>query len=314
METPWSGFSPADQAKIKSELDNAERLKNGLQDVDITENKEVKSLSLSKKSKVNPKKTPHFSNMNAYHTDSLPAEALLSTKTKQEKGSESPVHVKLRILEDKPTSFEIMEAVPQENETVFIGEQANLEKKDVDLDESSCSQSPTSSLPVDLLQNGGKKNIVSLDEFEKKQKLIEEQNRLKKQMLAKALALRKMKTQSETLKLQKIQEELSKLDANLSNDVCILRSHIEMASVELAEAEKRYLKAEHEFVEAKQLLFSKRERKDLLTEHLCTIIEQNEMRKARRLTDLMIQLDDEEYRAEPSVQQHIDPVKRSENV
>lgn len=63
------------------------------------------------------------------------------------------------------------------------------------------------------------------------------------------------------------------------------------------------MKAEHEFVEAKQLLFSKRERKDLLTEHLCTIIEQNEMRKARRLTDLMIQLDDEEYRAEPSVQQ-----------
>lgn len=59
------------------------------------------------------------------------------------------------------------------------------------------------------------------------------------------------------------------------------------------------MKAEHEFVEAKQLLFSKRERKDLLTEHLCTIIEQNEMRKAHRLTDLMIQLDDEEHRPEP---------------
>lgn len=28
METPWSGFSPADQAKIKSELDDAERLSN----------------------------------------------------------------------------------------------------------------------------------------------------------------------------------------------------------------------------------------------------------------------------------------------
>ncbi|KZS15156.1 Uncharacterized protein APZ42_019201 [Daphnia magna] len=316
METPWSGFSPADQAKIKSELDDAERLKNDLQDADITENKEVKSPSLSKKSKVNSKKTPHFLNMNAHHTDGLPAEALFLTKTKQEKGSESPVHVKLRILEDRPTSFEIMETVPQENETVFTGEQANLETQDVNhqVDESPCSQSPNSALPVDLLQNGGKKNLVNLDEFEKKQKLIEEQNRLKKQMLAKALALRKMKTQTEALKLQQIQEELSKLDANLSNDVCILRSHIEMASVELAEAEKRYMKAEHEFVEAKQLLFSKRERKDLLTEHLCTIIEQNEMRKARRLTDLMIQLDDEEYRAEPSVQQLIDPVKTSDNV
>lgn len=61
---------------------------------------------------------------------------------------------------------------------------------------------------------------------------------------------------------------------------------------------KRYTRAEREFVEAKQLLFSKRERKDLLTEHLCTIIEQNELRKAHRLTDLMIQLDDEDHRTE----------------
>lgn len=56
---------------------------------------------------------------------------------------------------------------------------------------------------------------------------------------------------------------------------------------------KRYMKAEREFIEAKQLLFSKKERKDLLTEHLCTIIEQNELRKAHRLTDLMVQLDGE---------------------
>ena len=53
---------------------------------------------------------------------------------------------------------------------------------------------------------------------------------------------------------------------------------------------KRYVRAEREFIEAKQLLFGKRERKELLTEHLCTIIEQNEMRKAHRLTDLMVQL------------------------
>lgn len=46
-----------------------------------------------------------------------------------------------------------------------------------------------------------------------------------------------MKTQAEAQKLQQIQEELSKLDANLSNDVGILRGHIEIASVELADAE-----------------------------------------------------------------------------
>lgn len=48
---------------------------------------------------------------------------------------------------------------------------------------------------------------------------------------------RKMKTQAEAQKLQQIQEELSKLDASLTNDVCILRSHIEVASAELTEAE-----------------------------------------------------------------------------
>ena len=135
-----------------------------------------------------------------------------------------------------------------------------------------------------------------------------------------------MKTQAEAQKLQQIQEELSKLDASLSNDVGILRSHIEIASVELAEAEyalnafffkflvyivdpvlhlsrRRYSKAEREFVEAKQLLFSKRERKDLLTEHLCTIIQENEMRKAHRLTDLMVQLTDQDQIAEAALNQ-----------
>lgn len=100
---------------------------------------------------------------------------------------ESPVHVKLRILED--TSFEIMEAAPLEN---GINDQGSSESQDVsdEAHESPCCQPPNSTLSVDLLQNGGKKDPVNLDEFEKKQKLIEEQNRLKKQMLAKALALR----------------------------------------------------------------------------------------------------------------------------
>ncbi|XP_046652560.1 RAB6-interacting golgin-like isoform X2 [Daphnia pulicaria] len=301
MATSWSGFSLEDQAKIKSELDIKREAKNetdsALQTADIsTENKEAKSIVMQKKNKVNPKKTSH-STISSCHTNDLPNEAMLSAKAKQEKVPESPVHVKLRISEDKPTSFEIMEAAPLEN---GINDQGSDESQNASDEghESTCCQPPNSTLSVDLLQNGGKKDPVNLDEFEKKQKLIEEQNRLKKQMLAKALALRKMKTQAEALKIHQIQEELSKLDANLSNDVCILRSHIEIASVELSEAEKRYTKAEREFVEAKQLLFNKRERKDLLTEHLCTIIEQNEMRKAHRLTDLMIQLDDEDHRAE----------------
>ena len=54
---------------------------------------------------------------------------------------------------------------------------------------------------------------------------------------------------------------------------------------------KRYDRAEKEFLEAKMLFFTKLERKELLTHHLCTIIEQNEMRKAQKLSELMEKLD-----------------------
>ena len=82
-----------------------------------------------------------------------------------------------------------METVPLENEIGMEDEVSN-EAQDTSQDESPCCQPSNPTLSVDLLQNGGKKEPVNLDEFEKKQKLIEEQNRLKKQMLAKALALR----------------------------------------------------------------------------------------------------------------------------
>lgn len=64
---------------------------------------------------------------------------------------------------------------------------------------------------------------------------------------------------------------------------------------------KRYTKAEREFIEAKELLFTKRERKELLTQHLCTIIEQNELRKAHRLTDLMTQLNEDDQLTEAAL-------------
>lgn len=41
-----------------------------------------------------------------------------------------------------------------------------------------------------VISNGVKKEKIDLDEFERRQKLIEEQNRIKKEMLGKALALR----------------------------------------------------------------------------------------------------------------------------
>nr|CAD7405587.1 unnamed protein product [Timema cristinae] len=135
------------------------------------------------------------------------------------------------------------------------------------------------------------KSSFTLYDFQIRQKMMEEQNRQRKDALSKALADRKKQTHEEARRLQHIQDELHKLDALLSNDVSILRNQIEEASIEFTEAQKRYDRAEKEFLEAKLLLFSKLERKEMLTEHLCRIIEQNEARKARKLSLLMDQLE-----------------------
>ena len=67
---------------------------------------------------------------------------------------------------------------------------------------------------------------------------------------------------------------------------------------------KRYERAEKEFVESKVDLQKKSELKEHLTEHLYTIIHQNELRKANKLSELMKELEMEqntEYQILPSL-------------
>lgn len=50
---------------------------------------------------------------------------------------------------------------------------------------------------------------------------------------------------------------------------------------------KRYEHAEAEFIAAKQILHDTSETKELLSEHLCNVIQQNEIRKAKKLAELL---------------------------
>lgn len=129
-----------------------------------------------------------------------------------------------------------------------------------------------------------------LEMFQEKQKFIEEQNRKRKEMLSKAILDRQKQTDQESRKLQIVQAELAKIDTLLNTDVQFLRESIEQASFEFMKAQKRYEDAEKEFIAAKLHLFGVSERKELLTDHLCSIIEQNEQRKAKRLMELMVEL------------------------
>lgn len=47
------------------------------------------------------------------------------------------------------------------------------------------------------------------------------------------------------------------------------------------------MKIESQFLKAKMDLHNASEKKELLTEHLCTVIAHNEDRKAQKLTELM---------------------------
>lgn len=101
---------------------------------------------------------------------------------------------------------------------------------------------------------------VNMAEFQIQQKLIEEQNRKRKEMLSKALEdryflicfsiqmyhfylcilqnyYREKQTAEETIRLEKIKKELQTLDAQLSGDVSILRKQIDKSCLAYSEAE-----------------------------------------------------------------------------
>ncbi|XP_049706485.2 RAB6-interacting golgin [Helicoverpa armigera] len=131
---------------------------------------------------------------------------------------------------------------------------------------------------------------VKLEELQLRQKLMEEQNKKRKEMLAKALADRTKQTTEEVMRLEKIKKELQVLDSQFSQDVAVLRQKIDQACLSYADAEKHYLKVEKEFLQAKIHLQKEKEKKELLTEHLCALITHNETRKAQKLETLMLEL------------------------
>lgn len=128
---------------------------------------------------------------------------------------------------------------------------------------------------------------MSLKDFEQQRKLMQEQNRQKRDMLQKVIEQHAQKTAAEANKLQEIKTELGKLDSELATDVAILRKQIDAASLHFSNVEKNYLNIENLFLKAKVELHQALERKEMLTEHLCTIISHNEERKAKRLSELM---------------------------
>jgi len=176
---------------------------------------------------------------------------------------------------------------PPNNENELLGtETTNGNCEKIEHEKKKEDDDPKQADP----QKASEASANKLEMFQEKQKFIEEQNRKRKEMLSKAILDRQKQTDQESRKLQIVQAELAKIDTLLNTDVQFLRESIEQASLEFMKAQKRYDDAEKEFIAAKLHLFGVSERKELLTDHLCSIIEQNEQRKAKRLTELMVEL------------------------
>jgi len=139
-------------------------------------------------------------------------------------------------------------------------------------------------------------NLSKIEALELRQKQMEGDNKRKRQLLLQEIADRRQRTAEEAQKLAHVQTELQKIDLLVATDVKILRQTIEVASVEYMQAKKRYHHAEKEFVESKLNLHIKQERKELLTEHLMTIIQESEDRKSKKLAELMnrLQIEDKD--------------------
>ncbi|XP_030385301.1 RAB6-interacting golgin [Scaptodrosophila lebanonensis] len=158
---------------------------------------------------------------------------------------------------------------------------------------TTATDDDASILPSSKDSNGDRLNTdspfkgISLKDFEQHRKMIQEQNKQKKQMLYEAIEQHTQKTAAESRKIEEIRHELSKLESDLAVDVALLRKQIDNASLHFATVEKQYIKIEAQFLKAKMDLHSASEKKELLTEHLCTVIAHNEDRKAQKLTELM---------------------------
>lgn len=194
-------------------------------------------------------------------------------------------HPPAMVMKAKPSKQEIRNQITLESKLTAsdLPDEAKL---------VNVSLSPPT-IPSQTVVNDEKteKKPIDLDEFTQKQKYMEEQNRVRKEQVAKALEDRTKRTLQEQQKLVAIQDEFKKLDDSLSNDVKILRKQIENASYDYTEAQKKYHKIEKEFLNAKMHLHQRLEKKEMLTEHLCAIIEKNEERKAEKLNELLAKLE-----------------------
>ena len=280
----WTGFTDEELRRLKNQESSEYR----------TSKINQKKAQTVKEKKLSRKIAPQVKNVNKETVEDVASESVEQKGTETMSNDDQQV-IEKQVLQERTSADPLLS---QEIRTAELSvdktpRQKEENFKDIDSTISKNDTSEEDMVDKVLVHTDYQKREmeqVTLEKIQKQQKIIEEQNKKKQKLIQETLQQRFKETQTEAEKLKSVQKELQKLDKILQTDVDVLRSKIEEASLQYSQAQKRFQTAEKEYVEAKLDYFKKKEIKDQLTEHLCSIIQQNEMRKSKKLEEILSKL------------------------
>lgn len=280
----WTGFTDEELRRLKNQESSEHK----------TSKINQKKAQTVKEKKLSRKIAPQVKNVNKETVEDVASESVEQKGTETMSSDDQQV-IEKQVLQERTSADPLLS---QEIRTAELSvdktpRQKEENFKDIDSTISKNDTSEEDMVDKVLVHTDYQKREmeqVTLEKIQKQQKIIEEQNKKKQKLIQETLQQRFKETQTEAEKLKSVQKELQKLDKILQTDVDVLRSKIEEASLQYSQAQKRFQTAEKEYVEAKLDYFKKKEIKDQLTEHLCSIIQQNEMRKSKKLEEILSKL------------------------
>ena len=284
----WNGFTDQELSKLQSkgnEMKDAvhpkpsriDKTSNG-----STANKDKSFLANKSKGKGTETKK-HISPNQLEATEKNVEKGIIQDKESDDKSCKEKENLGIQVSDDNSEVIETAVTMIKKSDS-DIKENNNIDNKNiVNVDTEKEIRVLTDSEVAEA-------QISSLAKLQLQQKEIEEENKKKQSMIKQTLAERMKQTQTESNKLKNLTKELSKLDHLLQVDVKILRDKIDDACAEFHHAQCRFVDAEKEYVSAKLDFHKKKDLKDELQEHLLTIIQENEKRKAEKLEQLLQKL------------------------
>uniref|UniRef100_A0A1A9VYT5 RAB6-interacting golgin n=1 Tax=Glossina austeni TaxID=7395 RepID=A0A1A9VYT5_GLOAU len=127
--------------------------------------------------------------------------------------------------------------------------------------------------------------ITSFKDAQLPRKMVEVENRQKKELLRKTTGHNSKSNSLEAHRIKEIKKQVIKLNDDFATDVAVLRKKVDRVCIYFNIVEQEYIKTEKKFVKCKLDLREAAEKQEILAEQLGAVITRNENRKVEKLTD-----------------------------